>query len=80
MCREFLITENIKGISLIFDIFIGKQNKIRLMNSRAFLTMRMLDNSIAKILCLRIITVRRGSSKNCLLFFYSKRNIDRLKL
>ena len=49
MCREFLITENIKGISLIFDIFIGEQNKIRLINSRAFLTMRILDNSIAKI-------------------------------
>ena len=49
MCREFLITENIQGISLIFDIFIGVQNKIRLINSRASLTMRILDNSIAKI-------------------------------
>ena len=49
MCRELLITENIQGISLIFDIFIGEQNKIRLINSRAFLTMRILDNVIAKI-------------------------------
>ena len=49
MCREFVITENIKGISHIFNIFIGEQNKIRLINSRAFSTMRILDNSIAKI-------------------------------
>ena len=34
---------------LISEIFLSERKKIRLINSRAFLTKRILDNSIAKI-------------------------------